>query len=121
MEFKLLDESTAQIFIDRNLYSTEVIHKCFYWYGEKYAVSIKLEGDFYIVDISDPSSQGSIEKVFTKIKSDLIDFKTREIVSVETKNIREILIAKAFAYGDEFDEVPPGNVNDPLGFDPFQF
>jgi His-Xaa-Ser system protein HxsD len=121
MEIKILNGSTAQIIIDGKIYSAEVIHKCFYWYGEKYSVDIKTEGDFLIVEISELSNEGTIEKIFPKIKNDLIDFKTREIISNETKNIREILIVKAFAHGDEFDEPPPGNVNDPIGFDPSKF
>jgi hypothetical protein len=59
-----------------------------------------------------------MEILLTKIKRDLVDFKTRDIISAETRNIREILIAKAFANDDSFDEPPPDNVNDPLGFDP---
>jgi His-Xaa-Ser system protein HxsD len=121
MEIKLLGESTAQIIIDGKLYSAEVIHKCFYWYGAKYSVDIKTEGDVFIIDITELSNEGTIGKIFPEIKNDLIDFKTREIVSTETKNIREMIIAKAFAFGDEFDEPPSGNVNDPIGFEPSKF
>ncbi len=121
MEIKLLNDSTAQIVIDGKLYSSEVIHKCFYWYGDKYSVDIKTEGDFFIVEISELSNGRTIEKIFPKIKNDLIDFKTREVISNETKNVREILIVKAFAQDDEFDEPPPGNVNDPIGFEPSNF
>lgn len=121
MEIKLLNESTAQIAIDGKLYSAEVIHKCFYWYGDKYSVDIKIEGNFFIILLSELSGEGTIEKIFSKIKNDLVDFKTREIVSTETKNIREILIAKAFAFGDEFDEQPPGSIDDPIGFEPSKF
>jgi His-Xaa-Ser system protein HxsD len=67
------------------------------------------------------SNDGNIKKILPKIENDLLDFKTREIVSLETKNIRELLIAKAFAFEDEFDEPAPGNINDPVGFDPSKF
>lgn len=117
MEIKLLNLSTAQIIIDGKLYSVEVIHKCFYWYGDKFSVDIKVEGDFFVIDISELGNEGTIEKIFAKIKNDLIDFKTREIISTETKNIRDLLVAKAFANG-EFDESPSGEISDPVGFNP---
>ena len=117
MEIKLLNESSVQVVIDGKLYSEEVIHKCFYWYGDKYSVNINTEANFFVVEISELSKKGNIEKIFPKIKNDLIDFKTREIISTETKNIRDLLVAKAFANG-EFDESPSGEISDPVGFIP---
>jgi hypothetical protein len=38
-------------------------------------------------------------------------------VTKETQNVRDLLIAKAFSNG-EFDELPPGDVSDPVGFSP---
>jgi His-Xaa-Ser system protein HxsD len=113
-----IDETSIQIKIDGTLYSSEVVHKCFYWYAGKYSVDISTEGKSFIVKLADPKQEWDIQSVVSKIKTDLIDFKTREIVSNETKNIREMLIAKAFAHNDEFEEQPSGNINDPVGFDP---
>jgi len=120
MEIKILNDSTAQVIIDRKIYSLEVVHKCFYWYGGKYSVNIKTEGEFLIVELSELSNEGTIEEIFQKIKNDLIDFKTREIVSIETKNIRDLLVAKAFANG-EYDDPAPGEISDPVGFKPDNF
>ncbi len=113
-----IDETSIQIKIDSTLYSSEVVHKCFYWYAGKYSVEINTEQDSFIVTISDPKKDWKIESIIDKIKTDLIDYKTREIISRETKNIKEMLIAKAFAHNDEFDEQPSGDINDPIGFDP---
>lgn len=118
MEIKIVDESNLQITIDGKIYSSDVIHKCFYWYGNKYTVAIDAKGSFFVVDITELSKKGNIKGIISKIKNDFIDFKTREIISIETKNIRELLIVKAFAQDDQYDEAPPGNVNDPIGFDP---
>ena len=53
-----------------------------------------------------------------KIRTDLVDFKTRDIVTKETINIRDLLVAKAFAHSDDFDASPVGDVSDLVGFDP---
>jgi hypothetical protein len=50
-----------------------------------------------------------------KLERDLVDFNLRDIVTKETQNVRDLLIAKAFSNG-EFDELPPGDVSDPVGF-----
>jgi His-Xaa-Ser system protein HxsD len=57
----------------------------------------------------------NLEDVLLKLERDLLDFNLRDIVTKETKNIRDILIAKAFSHG-EFDELPPGEISDPVGF-----
>jgi His-Xaa-Ser system protein HxsD len=113
-----IDETTIQIKIDNTLYSSEVVHKCFYWYAGKYSVEINTEQNSIVINLSSPNKEWDIESVVSKVKTDLIDFKTREMISTETKNIREMLIAKAFAHNDEFEEQPSGNINDPVGFDP---
>ncbi len=113
-----IDEQVIQIRIDSNLYSSEVVHKCFYWYASKCLVEIEIVDESFNVKLSEPKQEWDFNEVVSKIKIDLIDFKTREVISNETKNIREMLIAKAFAYNDEFDEQPMGNINDPVGFDP---
>ena len=108
--------------IESSLYSEDVIFKCFYWYGDKFDVEIsKADDDAMLVSLSikDGSmSEDYLDALDSKVKRDLIDFKTRDIVSKETKVVRELLIAKAFAHSDEFDRPPPGDVSDPLGFEP---
>lgn len=118
MEIQSIDQSTIRVIVDGNLYSSNVIHKCFYWYGDKYSVNITSDGTDFRIELSELTKEGSIERIIPKIKTDLIDFKTREIISSETKNIREILIAKAFAHGEELEALPSGNIADPIGFDP---
>ena len=53
-----------------------------------------------------------------EIKSDLIDFELRQIIYQETKVIKELLIAKAFAPTDKYENEPPGEVSDPVGYKP---
>ncbi|TMI63707.1 MAG: His-Xaa-Ser system protein HxsD [Bacteroidetes bacterium] len=121
METIILDKSSLRLNIDSTLYSADVIHKCFYWYGNRYSVDISRKESLFTIELANIAEEDDMQKLIQKIKKDLIDFKTREIVSVETKNIREILIAKAFASEDEFNEPPPGNIDDPVGFDPSKF
>jgi hypothetical protein len=60
-------------------------------------------------------SSDELENLLLKVERDLVDFNLRDIVTKETQNVRDLLIAKAFSNG-EFDELPPGEVSDPVGF-----
>jgi His-Xaa-Ser system protein HxsD len=108
------------VFADSRLYSKDSIFKCLYWYGAKHHTAVSFaDSDTYKITIKplsgdnlDPSEANSL---LQKLERDLIDFNLRDIVSKETKNIRELLTAKAFSNG-EFDELPPGEISDPVGF-----
>ncbi len=106
-----------EIKVELSVYNLDVLHKCFYWYGENFSVEINVEeGDVGVVRLfpKGNSPETDDKEVLTdKVRNDLIDFKTRDIVTKETKNIRDLLAAKAFAHSDKFDEQPPGNMNHP--------
>lgn len=110
------------ISVDKNIYSEDVLFKCFYWYGKNYSITITGSGvDSFLVNIK-PFNQDSLSEeewadVIKKISQDLIDFKLRDIVTRETKTIRELIIAKAFAYYEP-GQSPSSEISDPVGFSP---
>lgn len=119
MEFTVTENRTLCISIDANLYEEAIVYKCFYWYGGAYSTTIEKAKQKYAVTVKKKDhdiSDTEVEMLVAKIKNDLIDYKTRQIIQTETKNIKEILIAKAFSKLDEFDEAPKGIIDDPLGF-----
>src|SRR4051812_16254351 len=109
------------ITISKEIYNIDVLHKCFYWYSSDYAIDISSESpNSFMVTINyktagEPTNQ---EILIERIKADLIDFKLRDIVTKETMNIRDLLIAKAFA-NYEFNESPAGEISDPVGYNPY--
>jgi His-Xaa-Ser system protein HxsD len=115
-----IEDNEIIVFADASLYSKDSIFKCLYWYGDKYHVNVSFaDSNTYKISLK-PMSDNSIskekaEKILQKLERDLIDFNLRDIVTKETKNIRDLLIAKAFSNG-EFDELPPGDISDPVGF-----
>lgn len=113
MEVIYKDDHKFVFNLNISLYKESVIYKCLYWYSKKFQVSIDKQEHYNIEIYSDSKLPSDLEK---KIKSDLIDFKLRDIVNEETKNIRDILYVKAFSDFDEFDQKPPGEYSDPVGF-----
>lgn len=106
--------------IDSQLYPEEVLFKCLYWYTKKYNFEVnKICGNRFQVcfTLNGPEGQHEPADFYNEFMSELVDFKVRAMVNEETKTIRELIIAKAFAnYADETD--PQTEVSDPVGFNP---
>lgn len=107
--------------LNQELYNEDVLYKCFYWYSADYSIEInKKNAEFLVFFASKSDTKIDHDTLVIKIKQDLIDFKLRDIVTKETKNIRELLTAKAFAHF-QTDQDPLTEISDPVGFDPLQF
>ena len=108
------------VFADTSLYSKDSVFKCLYWYGDNYHANVSFaDSNTYRISVKPIStiqlSHQELENLLLKLERDLVDFNLRDIVAKETQNVRDLLIAKAFSNG-EFDELPPGDVSDPVGF-----
>lgn len=84
-----------------NLYSEEVIFKCLYWYFDNFTFKVNYLNDANLEIILQNRDGSNIvstnfENIKNKIEQDFFDFKLRQIISTETGNIRDLLIAKAF-------------------------
>jgi len=115
-----IKDNEVIVFADTTLYSKDSIFKCLYWYGDKFHTKVSFaDSNTYRVSVKPISktqlSSDELENLLLKVERDLVDFNLRDIVTKETQNVRDLLIAKAFSNG-EFDELPPGEVSDPVGF-----
>lgn len=117
-----INEGEVIVYADSNLYSKESLFKCIYWYGDKFHTNISLYNEnLYRISIKPIETTGydneKLNELMFQLERNIIDFNLRDIVSKETQNIRDLLVAKAFSNG-EFDEIPPGEITDPIGFIP---
>lgn len=105
--------------IDENIYPEKVLLKCLYWYSDSYHVEINRvdQGWLQITLNAKDGVPVEWERVSGRLKRDLIDFKLRQIVADETRTVRELIVAKAFACYEP-EETPLSIVSDPVGFDP---
>jgi len=108
------------VFANSSLYSKDSLFKCLYWYGDKFHTNVSFaDSNTYRISVkpisSNQLSKEELDTLMQKLERDLIDFNLRDIVTKETQNVRDLLIAKAFSNG-EYDEMPPGDVSDPVGF-----
>src|SRR5262249_11400252 len=98
MEAKIVG-SELMVHVEKAIYSEDVIHKCFYWYGGTFEVDVSTHDEnLFLIRLKPKNGLVDLQAVIEKIRRDLIDFKLRDIVTKETKTIRELIVAKAFAY-----------------------
>ena len=117
-----IEDGIITFYVDSLLFSREAVLKCLYWYGEKFQTFVWMhDSGTYALSLRPLPDSGigneELRPYMQKFERDLIDFQLRDIIVKETGNIRDLLVAKAFSTG-EFEESPPGEVSDPVGFDP---
>ena len=91
------------ILIDRNVYSDECISKCVYSLSEVFQCNRQLDGNTESIELIPTNGFISDEDTKRLFFLKLNDFKLRQIVAEETKDIRTILYAKAFADYEDFN------------------
>ena len=85
--------------LDRKIYSDSCISKVVYWLSSQYAIDRHLDGEEEIITI-----EGADENFKSVFFEKLNDYKLREVIDKETKDIRTILYAKAFGDFDDITE-----------------
>ena len=113
-----IKDGKIAVFLDSRVYSKEGILKCLYWYSDKFTTSVNISESHFKIELR-PNSENlhlNLDLIMEKLCRDLLDYNLRQIVTSETQNVRDLLIAKAFSNG-EFDEKPPGEISDPVGFE----
>jgi len=92
--------------VDESVFSLDVVTKATYWLSGRYTVDLLRDRsrERIVVRLALPGGTLSDEQksdVEVRLRRDLIDFRTRAIIEQETRVIRDLLVAKAFAAGDE--------------------
>jgi His-Xaa-Ser system protein HxsD len=95
--------------VDKRIYEDSVISKAIYWHTSDFIIERNIS-DKYFETITFQSKNNqkndkTCQVVLSKFNQDLNDFKLRQIVNQETKDIRTILYVKAFSNNDNFEEL----------------
>ena len=105
---ELRSENTFCFTINASIFNERVLTKALYWYTESFIIYWNENKDnlFEITLELKPSANKiyTFEYVTHKFNQDLIDYKNRDLITNETKDIRNILYVKAFANNDDFGD-----------------
>ena len=93
------------ISIDRRIYNDSVISKAIYWLSSDYIIVRDfLDDNTESLSIKALDANVAEETLKVKLMQTLNDFKLRQIVADETRDIKTILYAKAFAEDEDLSE-----------------
>lgn len=92
------------ISIDRHIYSDSVISKAVYWLSGDFSIARRLIDDSLEEITATALSDAAETELETRFMQSLNDFKLRQIVADETRDIKTILYAKAFAEDEDLSE-----------------
>lgn len=87
--------------IDRNIFSDSCISTVVYWFSNQYTIQRTLQESIETLTIDNVSDEKQFRLEFFQ---KLNDYKLREQIDKETKDIKTILYAKAFGEFDELTE-----------------
>ncbi len=93
--------------VDRQIYDDAVISKAVYWYTKEFVIDRTVKTNIETVTFQPKQkifSEKDKEDFLQKFNQTLTDYKLRQIIELETKEIRTILYIKAFANSDDFEE-----------------
>jgi His-Xaa-Ser system protein HxsD len=117
-------EQSATIYLEPRVFSREAILKASYWYTDVAYIQISPSSsdDRFVVNITlkqhlptlaEPSPIKMSELIGEYCNS-LLDFELRRHVEVETAEVRQLIVAKAFSESGILEDDPPGEVADPV-------
>lgn len=98
--FTIVSDKEAFIEIDSSIYSKEVIAKVMYWLSRDFTIMQSIEGNIWTVSIESHNvvKWDDVKRLLSQL---LTDYQMREVITAETKDIKNILYIKAFANVEE--------------------
>lgn len=103
-----VENNTLIIEVDTSIFNEDVICKTLYWYASNFLIYRCRGTDVNIQIIKFKQKKDILnynwDSLITDLSDKFIDYKNRQIILEETKNLRELFFAKAFANNDNFVE-----------------
>lgn len=104
----ILKEKRCNLTVDLSIFNERVLSKVIYCLSGDYLVyQQNLENNIQFIMLEKKQgilSSDEFQLLKQKINQLLIDYKNRDIINLETKNIRDILYVKAFNNNDDFED-----------------
>jgi His-Xaa-Ser system protein HxsD len=116
------EKAGARIQLDKRVYSKSAVLKACYWLDRDLWFQLE-EGEEHLsltvrLRITSPTLAHpkikTMEEWLPDVFGALLDAELREQVQAETAEIRELIIAKAFAESGVLEDAPPGTFEDPV-------
>ncbi|HET6977244.1 MAG TPA: His-Xaa-Ser system protein HxsD [Pyrinomonadaceae bacterium] len=112
-------ECTLTIFVDTKIYSLEVLFRTCYSFTDRCYLFLEPSNDSQIIAVrfANKSSDGTLSTTAAEFSNELVNQRVRFDIANETRSIRELIVAQAFAEADLLDrsDSDADYVDDPRG------
>ena len=118
-----IEKDVASIPIDEEIYTRDAVLRTCYWFTDRCFVFIsRPQQGFLLVSLRvkdavptlDNPRPISIEIVAGEFQNALLDQQLRIDIELQTRVVRELIVAKAFSEAGALDDPIPGEVRDPV-------
>jgi His-Xaa-Ser system protein HxsD len=89
--------------VDAALYGEDVVFRVAYDFTGSCTVDLARQGETIRVTLAPKSAEADLQSIGNAFRNALIDARLRRDIAAETRTIRELLIAQAFAESDLLD------------------
>lgn len=112
-------EGTLSIFVDTKIYSLEVLFRTCYTFTDKCYLFLEPSDDPQTIGVrfAIKSSDDALSTIAAEFSNELINQRVRLDIANETRSIRELIVAQAFAEADLLDrsDSEANYIDDPRG------
>jgi His-Xaa-Ser system protein HxsD len=113
---------SATLRLEKSIYSSSAVLRAAYWFNKDLHFHLSEEGQSLCLRVGLRSPAATLEQPrvrkidewLPEILNALVDHQLRVEIQAETANIRELIIAKAFAEAGVMEDLPPGTFEDPV-------
>ena len=116
-----IHDSVLSIDLNESVYSRDAVLRTAYWFTDRCYLYISRPGpDLLRVQFKSKGLNKSntvaetLEDIAGEFLNSLLDHQLRHDIESQTGQIRELLVAKAFAEAGVLEDIPPGEVADPV-------
>ena len=105
----------AILLVDESVYSRDVLLRTCYWFTDRCYLFVSRAGTgVFSVRIRAKAGGTALDTISGEFENALIDQQVRQDIARETARLRELIVAKAFAEGQDLDDAPVGDYRDPV-------
>jgi len=110
-----VDSGGVTLLVDESVYSREALLRTCYWFTDRcYLFVSRTDSGVFSVRIRAKADGKALDTISGDFENALIDQQVRQDITRETARLRELIVAKAFAEGQDLDDPPVGDDRDPV-------
>jgi His-Xaa-Ser system protein HxsD len=109
------EDHQVNLVVDESIYSREALLRTCYWFTDRcYLFVSRSAPNQFSVHIRAKAGGPALGSISGEFENALIDQQVRKDIERNTARIRELIVAKAFAEGQDLDDPPVGDDRDPV-------